>query len=372
MPFSNFTHLKRVTNNTGLIPPKLLPAQWVIFRHDFELDFDILSLSSADYMLRTVGAKYEVRSPGGTLILAWGWTVQYTISYQIAADGFGSPLLSFWSWYASKQAVTVTAPAPAPTELGSPDGIAIPGGGSDYTDNTGIIQQTFESPAFRVSIPVGSTVKITFHSAGFPALISIASLSVATRLAPAGISGFRYASDGEASLIYPGADGLRQVRSTGRDRAFADDKLLVDAAGKAWAADGGGLLVRSLQGARQAIIYNQNPNIVVRESGDDGRQYGDPMTITAYSGYSLLGGAKLHTGQTILLLASSAGALFIGYRDRDGTFAPPVAAKTPSGLTFADAGLLIVGQGAILDFYYVDSNQAVQHISSNNDGLLWT
>ena len=361
MALSAWHDLNSTSVNSGTLPLDISPCSQISFRFALEIPyFEILGTADEAVATKTVGATIRVNDPTDTTTLLQ-WT--FTDTYSVSQDLFG------FTWYSLNTSLTTSSPTPPPQVLGSPDGLCIPGAGTGASGGT-IFSDVYETPIFVVTLPQGAIVKITSHTAGFGNLNDIAQLSVQTRPAASGVvSGFRHASDGHATILYPRNDGLHQIRAMGRSRTLLDDRLLTDTSGKAWGVDGTFEIVKAKGGSQQAVIYERAGGIYARISVSDGVSYGNEMA-TPYAGKSLLGAERLSSGQTLLLMTDSTGAAFAGYFARGNTFSPVVSATLPAGITLALPGRLIYSGGAQVDFFYPDST-GLRHIFTTNDGLTW-
>lgn len=351
MPLTAFSPLVSLSGNTGRLPDALTPADEIQFSYSYQGDFQ--GSVGGDFSQIPLEARFEVRDAGGTLLLAWGFKVTYTVV----------TFAGTFSYYVSSQKVTVTYPVPAPATLGDPNGIAIPGGGGDIGLGGLSFQESFESPIFKVPLPPGTTIRVTFHTAGYPSLTDIAGLTVRTERGGAWATGVRHAADGTAVILLPATGGVQQVRLVGQERTVAAPQLL------AWGADGPAFLLRGAGASEQIALYPKGGNTLARVSQNDGATYGDAMTI--YTGFVPLGAVRQAGGKLIVLLAKGGGGAFVGFRDGGGAWSDPAAATLPAGVKLSTPGILLGEDGAGLDFVYADAgNTAV--LRSENDGVTWT
>ena len=270
MPLSGFSHLTSLTVNSGTIPDALTPASECTFSFAYEVRIPLdYRDGSSDSKQTKSFAKFEVRDASGTLLLAWDFSISIFLAYILLAPG----IAAIYTWYMSNITTHVTFPDALVGKYGSGDGYTDNGGSDGSAIDVAIIDLAYFSPLFQFDIPVGSTVKIVSHNAGFGNLSDIAQLSIRTRPASAGfLSGYRHSIDGEGTFLYLGKDGLHQVRTRGRSRAITENVLVHDTSGPI-KVDGSYHLLKPKGSSRQTIFYDSGGSVHSLVSYDDGITY---------------------------------------------------------------------------------------------------
>ena len=346
MPNSAFENLHKLTNNTGQFPDALVPASEFQLAYSYQIDLtDQLEFSTGGIVIVNIAATFDILGPDGSLLLE----VALTATYECGQDEFG------FTYSPTAQNITAT---PAVPTLGDPTGIIIQGdNGAGSASGADIIFDTFETPIYTLAIPSGSTVKIVFHTAGYPSLDDIETLQVSTRPGGGWASGFRHGTDGIAHVLHSDGGGAYTL-ATGRERTLQPPQAL------AWKPDGKLFLVRAAGRTTQVAVYAKGGNTASQVSYDDG---GNWAMATLWTGYTPVGVCGRDGGQTALL-TSSAGA-FIAYRRRDGSVTTPAAITIPAGTKLAEGVLMGEGGGG-LDFFWPGS-PGLNHLHSD-DELTWT
>ena len=347
MPLSTFSDLRKLTNNSGAFPDALVPASQVQFRYQYQIDLTSqLEFSTGNLVVVNIKATFDVLDAGGSLLL------EFTIAatYLAGQDVFG------FTYYPSQQSVTFT---PAVPIIGDPGGTIIQGdSGSGSASGADIIFDQFLSPVFVLPIPAGATVKITFHTAQYPALDDIEGLQVSTRPGGGGVSGYRHGVDGQVRLVSSGS-GVSLF--TAIDRA----RTLLPPAPLTWKPDTKIILLQEPGTTAARAFYGQGGNTVSQTTYDEGLNF---TMATIFTGYTPLDIISRDGGQTFLL-ASSTGAAFIGYVDRSGAASVPIPITVPAGTKLAE-GKLLGEDGGGLDFYWPASS-GLSHLHSD-DELTWS
>ncbi|MGI4787919.1 MAG: hypothetical protein ACRYFS_03610 [Janthinobacterium lividum] len=346
MPASTFSDLVKLTDNSGSIPDALLPCSEIVFRYQYQIDLtDQLEFSTGDIVIVDIAVTFDVLDASGNLLLE----VALAATYLCSQDEFG------FSYYPSQQSVTAT---PAVTEIGDPTGIIIQGdSGAGSASGADIIFDTFETPIFVLAVPAGSTVKITFHTAGYPALDDIEGLQVSTRPGGGWASGFRHGTDGQAHLAYPGSAGVSTVIAVGRART------LLTPTARDWGADTPVAYLRLAGRTVQIAVYGKGGSTFAQVSTNEGVTF---TMETLWTGFTFVDAVQRDGGVTVLL-ATSAGA-FIAYRDRAGTASTPAPIVLPAGVKLSAGRLL--GESGGLD-YFQPAASGVLHLHSD-DEIHWS
>ena len=348
MPLSQFVDFHKLTNNSGGFPDALVPAAQFALKWLYQIDLtDLLMNSTGDLLVVSIALTAEVKDAGGNLLL----TVAFAATYLAGQDIFG------FTEYVTRQSVTLT---PDVTVLGDSSGNIIPGdGGAGAESGADIIFDEFESPVIVFPVPAGATVKITFHTAQYPALDDIEGLRVATRPGGGFCTGFRHGSDGQVHLAYSGSSGVPTAAAIDRTRTLQPPVT------QDWKPSGKVTLLRSAHGTRQSAFYSEAGSTTWQVSDDGGLNY-DMATI--FAGYAPLGAVQRDGGYK-LLLSDSGGNPFIGTLDRTGKDYPPSPITVPAGVKLAE-GVLLGQDGGGLDFFYSGA-AGVTHLHSD-DELIWS
>ena len=357
MAFTPFRNLDAVTVqgrrsvNTGRVSASQTPGLQFQIKYSYQVDASELTFSTGDLIIRTVGADFLMSDAAGVALLAFGFRTRY----EIGQDNFG------FVWTAVATTLTTTLPVPPPALLGDPNGIDLVGGGTAPA-GADIIQDAWESPIFVFPVPSGATIKITFHSAGFPYLADILGLQVRTRAGGAAwASGFRHGTDGALVALTSGAGG-QALRANGRRRTLPPPSPL------GWGNDTPVYACRS-QGAQGIFaVYGRAGAAYCRASRNEGATWGAEML--AYAGYTPVGAAQSGDG-LIVLLTNAAGAAFAGRRSRLGGWLPPIPCALPSGVKVGTGALIATTGSGSLDFVW-EGPAGTMHLHSANGGATWT
>jgi hypothetical protein len=261
------------------------PALGFGYKYSVLAVFDQVSLGFG-FSQQTAKLRVQILAPDETTVL---FDSTISLRYTLVTLDLGGVTLFTWNVDIQNGAAVTTVPEAFLT-VATEQPNAIPGGGSDYTDNDCIVQFDLYSGLYLIPLPAGAIFKVKFHNEGMAGLTY---LPVQTTVLPGGgIEGTRLMQDGMFRLVRVATTGtgLRfiagcDVRGLGASGAAAWD-FSTSAAPTTPQVES--LVTERLASAyqlvylrqRPTVLYNAGRNLWAQTSDDDGATWGMATELT--------------------------------------------------------------------------------------------